>query len=126
MFHPHHTAALQQQQQHHMMMMQQQQQQIAMMQHQQQQMAMMQQQQSQALYAEQQHLRNDTVHDEDDVQTEQISNKERTVEDWHEGLEEEAAVEGHEGWTQGATMEELAAAWAQAEAEYEEYVVVLL
>ena len=28
--------------------------------------------------------------------------------------------EGHEGWVQGATIQELAAAWAQAEAEYEE------
>ena len=70
-------------------------------------------------------LKDDAAYNtEDDVQTEHASNTERTVEDWHEGLEEEAdAVQGHEGWTQGATMEELAAAWAQAEAEYEEYVV---
>jgi hypothetical protein len=120
----------QQQQQQHMMMMhqqQQQQQQMAMM-HQQQQLMMQQaqqqQQQQQKQQAQQQQrnkakLKDDEVYHENDAQTERASNTERTIEDWHDGLEEE---EGHEGLTRGVTMEELAAAWAQAEAEYE-YVV---
>jgi len=112
-----------QQQQHHMMMIQQQQQ-MAMMQQHQQQLMMMQQQQQQDANSTHAHLK-----DEHDAETEHASNKEPewkenpTLDDWHEGLEEEAAVQGHEGWTQGASIEELAAAWAQAEAEYEEYVV---
>lgn len=114
----------QQQQQQHMMMMhqqQQQQQQMAMM-HQQQQLMMQQaQQQQQQQQTNKAKLKDDAVYHENDAQTERASNTERTIEDWHDGLEEE---EGHEGLTQGVTMEELAAAWAQAEAEYEyeEYV----
>jgi peroxin-5 len=114
--HPHQAAM--QQHQHHMFMMQQQQ----MMMMQQQQMMMQQQQDFQA--QQQQDTANlKSEHVEDDVETQQASNREHehTVEDWHEGLEEEA-VQGHEGLTQGASIEELAAAWAQAEAEYEEYV----
>ena len=117
----HYPAALQQHpmamQQHQLMMMQQQQQQMAMMQQQQQQhMLLMQQQQQQDLQGQE-----NTAHVEDDVETQHASNKKNpTIEDWHEGLEEEAAA--HEGRVQGATIEELAAAWAQAEAEYEEYV----
>ena len=49
------------------------------------------------------------------------------LEDWHDGLEEDAAralqEEGlyeDDGIPQGATIEDLAAAWAQAEAEYEQ------
>lgn len=49
------------------------------------------------------------------------------IEQWHEGLEEEALaysdveeeIGGHDGVVNGASIEELAAAWAQAEAEYE-------
>jgi hypothetical protein len=130
--HSQYAAMQQQQQQQHMMMMhqqQQQQQQMAMM-HQQQQLMMQQaqqqQQQQQQQQAQQQQrnkakLKDDEVYHENDAQTERASNTERTIEDWHDGLEEE---EGHEGLTRGVTMEELAAAWAQAEAEYEyeEYV----
>jgi hypothetical protein len=116
----------QQQQQQHMMMMHHQQQQMVMM-HQQQQLMMQQAQQQQAQQQQQQQqtnkakLKDDEVYHENDAQTERASNTERTIEDWHDGLEVE---EGHEGLTRGVTMEELAAAWAQAEAEYEyeEYV----
>jgi peroxin-5 len=44
---------------------------------------------------------------------------------WHEGLEDDVKAElegenlGHEGVANGATIDELTAAWAQAEAEYE-------
>ena len=124
MLHPH-VAAMQQQQQQqqHMLMMQQHQQQ------QQQQMIMIQQQQ---IMMQQQQQQQETANHkselvEDDVETQHASNKQRehTLEDWHEGLEEEV-VQGHEGLVRGASIEELAAAWAQAEAEYEEYARVLV
>jgi peroxin-5 len=50
------------------------------------------------------------------------------LEHWHEGLEDEAGLEqfednlGHEGVVHGASIEELAAAWAQSEAEYDQLV----
>lgn len=121
--HSQYAAMQQQQQQQHMMMMHHQQQQMVMM-HQQQQLMMQQAQQQQAQQQQQTNkakLKDDAVYHENDAQTERASNTERTIEDWHDGLEEE---EGHEGLTRGVTMEELAAAWAQAEAEYEyeEYV----
>jgi peroxin-5 len=59
---------------------------------------------------------NDQIHDD--------------LEHWHDGLEEEVKglqfpedehdVLGHDGVAHGASIEELAAAWAQAEAEYEQ------
>lgn len=48
------------------------------------------------------------------------------LEHWHDGLEDEAGLEqfeenlGHDGVVHGASIEELAAAWAQAEAEYDQ------
>ena len=51
------------------------------------------------------------------------------LENWHEGLEDDVIQElqgegadGHEGLVKGATIEDLAAAWAQAEAEYDQAV----
>jgi peroxin-5 len=50
------------------------------------------------------------------------------LEHWHEGLEDEAGVQqveenlGHEGVVHGASIEDLAAAWAQSEAEYDQLV----
>lgn len=125
---PHHPyAAMQQQQQQHHMMMQQQQM-LMMQQQQQQQILMMQhQQQEQSSALEASNLKDDSDYD---AKTQHASNKDPEFEqhidvnEWHEGLDDdvEEAVQGHEGWVQGATIEELAAAWAQAEAEYEEYV----
>ena len=57
---------------------------------------------------------------------------EENVETWHENLEEsflrsvqeaeedDVATLGHEGIVEGASLEELAAAWAQAESEYDQ------
>ena len=98
--HTHQQAAMQ------MQMLQQQQQQLMMMQQQQQQLHQMRMKEQHAAKVDQQ-------------------------QEWHEGLEEEAKAElrrhleeldeiGHEGQVQGATIEELAAAWAEAEADYQQ------
>lgn len=88
MTHPHHQMMMMQQQQQQMMHMN------MMMQQQLQQQQQVQQQQQ-----KQKHIQ------------EQKEKQEPTLENWHEGLEDDLP--------QGATIDELAAAWAQAEAEYE-------
>mmetsp|Transcript_465 Transcript_465/g.1180 ORF Transcript_465/g.1180 Transcript_465/m.1180 type:complete len:620 (+) Transcript_465:94-1953(+) len=100
----------QHQHQQHFMMMQQHQHQQAMA------MMMMQQQQQQTMVARQQQQQ----------QLKQSNNKASKIidrglvqDDLHDGKVEEAVQSafGHQGLVQGAGMEELAAAWAQAEAE---------
>lgn len=115
MFHQQQQQQMMQQHQQQMMQQQMMQQQIAnqqlQIQQQQQQMAMMKQQ---AVKTAAPISQNETT----------------TLENWHEGLEEEiknmqipemeeSEILGHAGLTNGASIEELAAAWAQAEAEYE-------
>jgi peroxin-5 len=121
---PHQQQAFQQHQ-HQMMAAQQQQQQMMMMQQQQQQQQhfhLLQQQQQQQQYQQAQQANANAQHS--DVASE-----------WHEGLEEEGREElrrhleslqddvaalGHEGLVQGSSIEDLAAAWAQSEAEYDQ------
>ena len=98
--------------QHHAIMMQQQQQVI----HQRMQQLQLWQQQQQQHNNPRQHANLEQMY-EDNGKTQCLGNNEhQDVNEWHDGLENE--VLGHEGLTQGASIEELAAAWAQAEAEY--------
>jgi tetratricopeptide (TPR) repeat protein len=98
--------------------------QAAMFQHQQQ---IMQQQQIQMMTAQRASQKTaDAVPVERNVENVDDGQMHDEFENWHEGLEEEAqrlqedAVFSDDGIPQGATMEDLAAAWAQAEAEYEQ------
>jgi peroxin-5 len=103
-------------QQHHAIMMQQQQQ---VMHQRMQQLQLWQQQQQKQNNQHQQQVANQIY--EDDDKTELSSNKQQQdVNDWHNGLEDEITVRGHEGLAHDVTIEELAAAWAQAEAEYDD------
>jgi peroxin-5 len=120
--HPH-QAFQQQQHQQQMMAAQQQQQQMMMMQQQQQQQHFhLLQQQQQQQYQQAQQANANAQHS--DVASE-----------WHDGLEEQGREElrrhleslqddvatlGHEGLIQGSSIEDLAAAWAQSEAEYDQ------
>lgn len=60
-----------------------------------------------------------------------LTTEEDVANRWHEGLEEDVQAElegdtiGHEGIVSGATIDELAAAWAQAEDDYEREVANL-
>jgi peroxin-5 len=117
MMHPamhHHQQQQQQQQAMHAAMFHQQQQ---MMQHQMQVMAAQQHHQQQQQSLQTKPISKDTanqlnehVHDD--------------LEHWHDGLEDEAGeydeMLGHEGVVDGASIEQLSAAWAQAEAEYDQ------
>jgi peroxin-5 len=121
----------QQQQQHQMMMMQQQQQQ----QQQQHQMMMMQQQQQQQAMQQAEHaaMATKSAAAKSVAEKAQQHQQENNIENWHDGLEDhiadelkrsiddDAATLGHEGIVNGASIEELASAWAQAEAEYDEH-----
>ena len=112
MMHP----GIQQQQQHQQMMNMYHQQQM-MMQHQIQVMAAQQQQQQ----AQAKQMAAKPITAEPKTQ----AAHEHTIENWHEGLDDEAAElfdddnRGHEGIVRGTGIDELAAAWAEAEAEYE-------
>jgi peroxin-5 len=129
--HPHqlHQQQQQQQQQRLQMMAAQQQQQ----QQQQQQLFMMQQQQQQQqhfLRQQQQQQQQQAL-----LATSKNAQQSDIASEWHEGLEDQAKEElrrhleslqddvaslGHEGLVQGANIEDLAAAWAEAEAEYDQ------
>jgi peroxin-5 len=133
---PHHAAMQQQHSQRHGMQQQMfQQQQMHMMMHQQQQqhqIMMMQQQQQQQAMQQAQHAALATKSAAARSVAENAQMQDNNLEDWHDGLEDHIADElkrsidddlatlGHEGIVDGASMEELAAAWAQAEAEYDE------
>lgn len=126
----------QQQQQHPMYMMghpHQAMAQQAMLQHQQQQVMhhqmqmMIAQQQFQQLQQQQQQKQRIHPQVSETVSQEEVHDN---LDKWHENLEEEfqryageneeQETIGHEGVVRGASIEELAAAWAQAEAEYEQ------
>ena len=126
LFHHQQQQQMQQQQMHHQqqiqmqMQMQQQQQAISMM---------MQQQQQQQLLQKQQQQQNLESKMSANTTDQQIENQ-NLQEDWHEGLEEEFlrqqaelgdefGEDGIHAITGGAGIEELAAAWADAEAEYD-------
>eukprot|EP00934_Nitzschia_sp_Nitz4_P006725 Nitzschia sp. Nitz4//scaffold35_size145790//60193//61827//NITZ4_003023-RA/size145790-processed-gene-0.234-mRNA-1//-1//CDS//3329549103//6715//frame0 len=122
MMHQQHAMAQAMFQQHQQQLMQQQ------MMQQQMQMAASQQQQ----HMQQQHMAMEAMKQQQhatSTQNAQANLKEATLENWHEGLEqemsnfkfpEEEEVLGHPGMATGASIESLAAAWAQAEAEYED------
>jgi peroxin-5 len=100
---------------HHMMH---QQQQHMMMQHQMQQMNLyMSQQQQQAAAA-----RSSTAQQQQAKEQTSSQKESPNIENWHEGLEDDAL---NEAGVQGATIEELAAAWQAAEADYYEDAVNL-
>jgi peroxin-5 len=133
---PHHAAMQQQHSQRHTMQQQmfQQQHMHMMMQQQQQQhqIMMMQQQQQQQAMQQAQHAALATKSAAAKLVAGKARNQENNLESWHDGLEDhiadelkrsiddDAATLGHEGIVNGASIEELAAAWAQAEAEYDE------
>ena len=133
---PHHAAMQQQHSQRHAMQQQmfQQQQMHMMMQQQQQQhqIMMMQQQQQQQVMQQKQHAALATKSAAAKSVAERAQQQENNLENWHDGLEDHVADElkrsmdddvatlGHEGIVNGASIEEMAAAWAQAEAEYDE------
>jgi peroxin-5 len=132
---PHHAAMQQQHSQRHAMQQQmfQQQQMHMMMQQQQQQhqIVMMQQQQQQAMQ-QAQHAALATKSAAAKSVAEKAQKQDNNLENWHDGLEDHIADElkrsidddvatlGHEGIVGGASIEELSAAWAQAEAEYDD------
>ena len=115
MAHPHQAMA-----QHAMMQQQQVMQQQMQIMIAQQQIQQLQQQQSQRIQHQQKHV-------SEKVNQEEVYDE---LDKWHDNLEEEferyageneePETIGHEGVVRGATIEELAAAWAQAEAEYEQ------
>jgi peroxin-5 len=139
---PHQAAMVHQQQQ--FQQYRQQQSMHAMMHHQQQQLTMMVQQQHYQQQAMQLAQKEREIQQQQQkiLQSQPAADKLGDVsglqngdalEHWHDRLEADAAHElqqlydqddvatvGHEGFVQGASIEELSAAWAQAEAEYDE------
>lgn len=131
----HHHHPVQQQMhlhhQQHMMMQQQQHQQMAMMQHmqmQQQQMAAMvqyqrqQQQQQQQAILQQQNVTNSSAAAATTTNAQHISEEQEVVQDDDVATvsSQDNAFNNHEGFTEDASIERLAQAWRDAEAEYAE------
>ncbi|KAL3925606.1 MAG: hypothetical protein SGILL_000300 [Bacillariaceae sp.] len=113
-----HMIQQQQQQQQHMYH----QQQHMQFQMQQQHMTMMLQQQQQQQMHQQRSVqiaRQNASKESNQKQQQRHHQSQSPLEDWHQGLEAELEQEllGHDGIVEGASMEQLAAAWAQAEAQ---------
>ncbi|KAG7337885.1 tetratricopeptide repeat protein [Nitzschia inconspicua] len=114
-YHQQQQLQLQLQQRHQMEMqfrMQQQQHHIAMM--------MQQQQQQQQLLLQQQQQNHHHQQQQQQQQRKQEAIKLQKQQQEQRDQQEEPQQTGHDGIVEGASMEQLAAAWAQAEAEYEQ------